>query len=77
MSALYKPHGPEQIERERVERLNRPKTVCDETLTHYPDANLSENFQLKTGVPAKHAASFSVVPIFTVTESKCRLGHKW
>jgi hypothetical protein len=55
--ADYKPHEPEQIERERVERLNRPKTVYDETLTHYTDANLFENFQLKTSMPAKDAAT--------------------
>jgi hypothetical protein len=30
--ADYKTHEPEQIERQRVERLNRPKTVYDDTL---------------------------------------------
>ena len=74
--ADYKPHEPEQIERERVERLNRPKTVYDETLTHYPDANLFENFQLKTDMPAKDAAAaianalMTVQPIYKIGANK-------
>ena len=70
--ADYKPHEPEQIERERVERLNRPKTVYDEALGHYPDANLFENHQLRTSMPAQDVASAiarslqSVQPIYKI-----------
>jgi hypothetical protein len=53
----YKQHEPEQIERERVERLNRPKSVFGDVLGHYPDANLFDDHELTTGMPAKEAAA--------------------
>jgi hypothetical protein len=46
--AGYKTHEPEQIERQRVERLNRPKTVYDETLGEYVDANLFDDHELNS-----------------------------
>jgi tetratricopeptide (TPR) repeat protein len=55
--ADYKTHEPEQIERQRVERLNRAKTVYDATLGNYADANLFDDHELKTSMPAKDAAS--------------------
>ncbi len=55
--ADYKPHESEQIERERVERLNRAKTVYEELSGHYPDATLFENHELKSSMPAQDAAS--------------------
>jgi hypothetical protein len=66
LMADYKPHEPEQIERERVERLNRPKTVYEETLGHYPDANLFENHELTTSMPAQDVASAIVRSLQTV-----------
>jgi hypothetical protein len=53
----YKQHEPEQIERERVERLNRPKQVFDNALRNYIDANLFDEHELKTSKPAKDVAS--------------------
>jgi hypothetical protein len=55
--ADYKQHEPEQIERLRVERLNRPKQVFDTALGNYTDANLFDEHELKTSKPAKEAAS--------------------
>jgi len=48
LMADYKTHEPEQIERQRVERLNRPKTVYDETLGEYVDANLFDDHELNS-----------------------------
>jgi hypothetical protein len=53
----FKSREPEQIERERVERLNRPKRVYDEILGRNKDANLFDDHELKTSKPAKDAAS--------------------
>ena len=55
--ADYKQHEPEQIERLRVERLNRPKQVFDAALGTFKDANLFDEHELKTGKPVKEAAS--------------------
>jgi hypothetical protein len=55
--ADYKQHEPEQIERLRVERLNRPKQVFDTALGTFKDANLFDEHELKTGKTAKEAAS--------------------
>ena len=55
--ADYKQHEPEQIERLRVERLNRPKQVFDTALGNYADAHLFDEHELKTGKPAKEAAT--------------------
>lgn len=55
--ADYKQHEPEQIERLRAERLNRPKQVFDTALENYKDADLFDEHELKTGKPAKEAAS--------------------
>jgi len=55
--ADYKQHEPEQIERLRVERLNRPKQVFNELLGKYNGADLFDEHELTTGKPAKEAAS--------------------
>jgi len=55
--ADYKQHEPEQIERLRVERLNRPKQVFDHAVGTIQDANLFDEHELKTSKPAKEAAS--------------------
>ena len=45
----YKPHEPEQIEHERVERLNRGKVTFDAFLKGYVgDADLFDSYELKT-----------------------------
>jgi hypothetical protein len=49
----YKQREPEQIERERLERLARPKNVFDAFLAKNPDAQLFENHVLTTGKPVK------------------------
>jgi hypothetical protein len=57
LMVAYKQHEPEQIERERVERLNRPKKVFDDALGHYPDASLFDDHELKTSMPAQDVAT--------------------
>ncbi len=52
----FKGREPEQIERERLERLNRPKLVYDTILERFKDANLFDDHSLKTSKPAKDAA---------------------
>ena len=61
----YKTHEPEQIERQRVERLNRPKSVYDDTLGQIADANLFDDHELKTSMPAKDAAVLIVNALIT------------
>jgi len=55
--ADYKQHEPEQIERERVERLNRPKAVYDSLTAQAADASLFDDHELKTGKPANDASA--------------------
>jgi hypothetical protein len=57
LTADYKQHEPEQIERLRVERLNLPKLIFDNALGKFKYANLFDEHELKTGKPAKEAAS--------------------
>ncbi len=54
--AEYKQHEPEQIERMRLERLNRSKQVFDDLVTMEVDANLFEDHSLTTSKPAKDVA---------------------
>ena len=54
--ADYKQHEPEQIERMRLERLNRPKQVFDDLVAIEVDANLFEDHSLTTSKPAKDVA---------------------
>jgi hypothetical protein len=49
----FKPHEPAQIERERVERLNRGKKTFDALLKQYSDKDLFESHELKTTKPVK------------------------
>ncbi len=48
MLAEFERHRPEQLERMRVERLNRPKMLFDGILAKVPDADLFEGHELKT-----------------------------
>ena len=56
MIADFKQREPEQIERLRVERLNRPKQFFDNALGKYKDANLFDEHELKTKKPAAEVA---------------------
>jgi len=53
--ADFKTHVPEQIERQRQERLERPKKLLDQVVARTPDANLFESHELTTGKPVKEA----------------------
>ena len=54
MLADFKRREPEQIERMRVERLNRGKLAFDSIIkAKYPDGNLFETHEIKTGKPLK------------------------
>jgi hypothetical protein len=64
--ADYQTHEPEQIERERVERLNRPKAVYDEVLGHYDEANLFEDHELNTSMPVREAETAIADALMTV-----------
>jgi tetratricopeptide (TPR) repeat protein len=66
LMADYKTHEPEQIERERVERLNRPKAVYDDAVGHYYDANLFEDHEINTSMPARDAAAAIANALVTV-----------
>jgi hypothetical protein len=54
--ADYKPHEPEQIERERVERLKRPREVFNDALDKYSDADLFDEHELTTSKNFKDVA---------------------
>ena len=68
----YKQQVPAQIERERVERLARPKKVFDDFSAKTPDADLFEFNELKTSKPVNEVASAimnalqQVQPTYTV-----------
>ena len=47
----FKQHEPAQLERERIERLNRPRQVFNDALKKYPDAGLFDEHELKTSKP--------------------------
>jgi len=49
----FKTQVPEQIERQRLERLERPKKLLDQVVARTPDANLFESHELTTGKPVK------------------------
>ena len=49
--ADFKQHEPAQLERERIERLNRPRQAFNDALKNYPDAELFEEHELKTSKP--------------------------
>jgi hypothetical protein len=69
----YKQQEPAQIERERVERLARPKKVFDDFLTQTKDAELFDSHELTTSRPVKDVAAAivdaleQVQPTFKVT----------
>ena len=51
LRADFKTHEPEQLERERVERLNRPRQVFKEALKDDPESDLFDEHELKTSKP--------------------------
>ena len=67
--ANFKLHEPEQIEQERVERLNRPRTVFNEGLNSYVIAGLFEEHEMKTSMPAKEAATAIIQSLETIKPS--------
>src|SRR5581483_9467628 len=71
--ADFKKHEPEQIERLRVERLERPRKVFDSLLSRYSDAGLFEEHELKSGKPVKEVANavldaLKIKPAFQLTK---------
>jgi hypothetical protein len=53
LQAEYKKHEPEQLEKERQERLVRGKNLFDSVVARTPDADLFESYEIKTTMPAK------------------------
>jgi hypothetical protein len=51
--ADFKQHEPGQLERERIERLNRPGQVFTNALSNYADADLFDEHELTTSHPFK------------------------
>jgi hypothetical protein len=54
--ADYKSHEPEQIERQRQERLNQPKKMFDSLCDRFPASKLFDEHELKTKKPAAEVA---------------------
>ena len=75
MVADFKQHEPEQLERMRVERLERPKKTFGSIISQISGASMFESHELKTEKPVKevHAAITtqlqSVQPNFQVIRS--------
>ena len=71
--AAFKQLEPAQIERERLERLARPKKVFDDFLATSKDAELFESIELKTTKPVKEVVTAimnalqQVQPVYKVT----------
>ena len=70
--ADFKQRVPEQMERLRVERLNRGKKAFDAVLSQHGDANLFESHEFKTSKPVDAVKTaileaFSKQPAFRVT----------
>ncbi len=57
LMADFKTHEPEQIERQRVERLNRAKTVYNNILAQIPDSKLFDDHELNTSMPVADVES--------------------
>ena len=55
--ADFKQHEPEQIERLRMERLERPKKVFDEVIREIGDSALFESHELTTSKPVREVQS--------------------
>jgi hypothetical protein len=74
--ADFKQHEPEQIERLRVERLERPKKFFDAARVYLDGAALFESHELKTSKPATETFSAietelkSVPPSFQIVRSE-------
>jgi hypothetical protein len=72
MLAFDQQHQPEQIERERVERLNRPRQAFNAALKQYTDAGQFDEHELTTGMkfdavgPAIRAALLGTQRAFKV-----------
>jgi hypothetical protein len=70
----FKKHEPEQIERERVERLNRGKTTFDALLKQYRDAALFDSHEFKTTRPVNEVQAnildwLKIRPAFQITKN--------
>jgi hypothetical protein len=70
--ADFKARVPEQIERERVERLERPRKMFAAMMERYSDARLFDEHELKTGKPVKEVenailGALGTEPAFQVT----------
>ena len=71
--ADYKPHEPEQIERERVERLSSGTNTFNAFLLGQSDADLFDSHILKTTKPVKEVeaailGALRIQPVFQVTK---------
>jgi len=72
--ADFKKHEPEQIERERIERLNRGKVTFNALVQQYVDANLFDSHELKTTRPLKEVWAnvldwLKIHPAFMITRN--------
>jgi len=71
----YKQREPEQIERERVERLNRPQKVFDATMEEWTDGKYFDGHELRTSKPLKEvveaiaSALLNVPANYRITET--------
>lgn len=52
----FQQHVPEQIAREKADRLNRPKAAFDQELALYSDADLFESHEIKSAKPWNEVA---------------------
>ena len=73
--ADFKQRVPEQMERLRVERLNRGKKAFDAVLSQHGDASLFESYEFKTAKPVDAVKTaileaFSKQPAFRVTHDR-------
>jgi tetratricopeptide (TPR) repeat protein len=64
--ADFKQHEPEEIERLRVERLERPKKMFDSIMATVSDTDLFESYELKTSKPAADTHSAIVTQLIAV-----------
>ncbi len=61
----FKKHEPEEIERLRVERLERPKKMFDSIMATVNDTDLFESHELKTSKPAADTHSAIVTQLIS------------
>lgn len=73
MFADFKQHEPEQIEKNRLERLHRGEKVFDTALLKHRDADLFDRYELKTAKPVKEVQTailneLKIPPALAVTK---------